>query len=600
MLKKYTFVISFLCILRTVNAQVTEVISGLTNPSGMVVDGNFMYISDRNDDTIIKIDLTQENPTPTTIVSGLSDPTAMAIYGTDLYIAETNSNKITKIDISLPNPTLTTFTTDVTRPTDIEIKDNMLYISEVDGNRISKIDMTQSTPAVTTVIAVTAPFRIGFLNNELYAVSDIELIKINEEESTYETLTNADQISFTQTALASNGDDLYVTLSIGASIYDNIIKLDLSTNPISSRDIVSGPETFANDLVVFGDELYNCNSLLGAIYKTDLTNLRPTPTDVQLFNYPQGIVSYDDHFYLSEFGQSRISKLTITDGVTSTIDLIQDENVRQMVIKDDQLYFASEFHGILKADLTETSLPITPVLLTNLSQPYGVAIHNNDLYFSDFSNGRIRKIDLLTNTTSLVITGLSGPSQLAIKDDELFIAEFIGDKISKINLTEATPVAIDVAIGINSPFAVTIKDNDLYFADTVESKIFKLDLDSTSPTIETVIYEASEVQGMNFKDNVLYLLETTKLSMFDFQSSLSVEHYNSNDNLILFPNPSEESITIRNLINNSAYVIYNNLGQEVKKGMITINSKTIDINTLSNGIYILKLANYEGVKFIKE
>lgn len=596
MVRKYIFSIFCLFILQTAKAQLVEVLSGLTNPSGMTIHGNYLYISDRNEDHIIKIDLTQETPTPIAVINGLTDPTGLAIHGTDLYIAETNSNKISKIDISLENPEITTFTTDVNRPSDLEFKNNMLYISEIDGGKISNVDVTQSPIVVNEVVSVFAPYRIAFHNDDLYALTSDLLIKVNETNNTYDTITDASTVSFTSSGMAFKNDILYTTLAVGSPEYDNIIQIDISETPVISKDLISGTGAFANDLLINGNELYVCNSILGSIFKTDITNLPPTPTDVKLFNSPQSIVAFQDHFYVSEFGQERILKLSFVDGIPETSDAITNIRPLQLAIKDNALFFTAEFFGVLKVDLTETNLPITPTPLVNLSQPYGIAILENDLYFSDFSNGIIRKLDLLTNTTSQIISGLNGPSAIAIKDNELFIAEYFGDKISKINLTESSPNAIDVVTDVNRPFALSFFGDELYFADTIASKILKINSTSTTPETTEVASEASEVQGLYVNDDILYILEETKLSKLALDSALSVEEFNSMHSVNIYPNPSSNTITVKNAAQSITFSIYDLLGKKVNSG---ISSGTIDIKDLKTGMYILKLKGFNPTKFIK-
>ena len=47
------------------------------------------------------------------------------------------------------------------------------------------------------------------------------------------------------------------------------------------------------------------------------------------------------------------------------------------------------------------------------------------------------------------------------------------------------------------------------------------------------------------------------------------------------------------------YIIYNMTGKELVRGSISYNNK-IDVRFLDNGLYLLKLEDFEIIKFIKE
>lgn len=81
--------------------------------------------------------------------------------------------------------------------------------------------------------------------------------------------------------------------------------------------------------------------------------------------------------------------------------------------------------------------------------------------------------------------------------------------------------------------------------------------------------------------------------------SLSVNEFELEQNIKLFPNPSNDYIQILGLIGNEKYTLYNVLGAEIKKGNIS-NNEQIDIRNLTNGLYFLKFGYRNTIKFIKE
>jgi riboflavin synthase alpha subunit len=74
--------------------------------------------------------------------------------------------------------------------------------------------------------------------------------------------------------------------------------------------------------------------------------------------------------------------------------------------------------------------------------------------------------------------------------------------------------------------------------------------------------------------------------------------FNENDlekMIILYPNPSNNYITIKNKNYqlNSTYTILNSIGQHVLSGQLTGETNIVDISGLSEGIYFVQIAKQE-------
>lgn len=81
--------------------------------------------------------------------------------------------------------------------------------------------------------------------------------------------------------------------------------------------------------------------------------------------------------------------------------------------------------------------------------------------------------------------------------------------------------------------------------------------------------------------------------------SLSTDEFELNNDIKLFPNPSNKFIQISGLTNTENYRIYNVLGTEINNGIISNNEK-FDVQNLTNGLYFLQFENGNTYKFIKE
>lgn len=74
--------------------------SGINNPSGLTINGNFLYVA--ADAIIGKIDLGQSPAQLDTVVSGINKGALTAFDGLDMFISEYFGNKISKLTIGTP------------------------------------------------------------------------------------------------------------------------------------------------------------------------------------------------------------------------------------------------------------------------------------------------------------------------------------------------------------------------------------------------------------------------------------------------------------------------------------------------------------------
>ncbi|QXP61884.1 T9SS type A sorting domain-containing protein [Olleya sp. HaHaR_3_96] len=86
---------------------------------------------------------------------------------------------------------------------------------------------------------------------------------------------------------------------------------------------------------------------------------------------------------------------------------------------------------------------------------------------------------------------------------------------------------------------------------------------------------------------------TSNITIREYPNRTHINKTNS------YPNLATELITISGLTKTVNYQIYNVLGAKVSNGF-TANTNTINIQNLTNGLYMLKLDNKHTFKFIKK
>ena len=114
-------------------------------------------------------------------------------------------------------------------------------------------------------------------------------------------------------------------------------------------------------------------------------------------------------------------------------------------------------------------------------------------------------------------------------------------------------------------------------------------LPASTPLVNGTTYYASQtVNGIESA----YRLPVT------VSQSLTTTGFLLND-VVIYPNPTHNAITINNSTNIEAVEIYSILGQNIVSKKITESLVTIDLSTFDSGIYILKLISSNNSKTIK-
>ncbi|RXP55141.1 T9SS C-terminal target domain-containing protein [Lutibacter sp. HS1-25] len=250
---KKLYILTIYLFLSTVyiHAQTTDVVTGAFDPTGLFLSGNELYYSEVNNEAdgagiISKIDdITANTITTSTVVSTaeglLSQPWGILIVGNDLYIANFGDGIIYKKDISAPNDPdngLTPIATGLDGPNGLAIKGDLLYISEFGNNipnagKISTLDITTNTHTPDVITGLTTPSGMVFNGDDLYVSNfDEDLIyKIDiNDPLNYQIAISGSNLSEPD-GLFLDGNTLYIANYGGAKIS----KTDILT-PVTSLE----------------------------------------------------------------------------------------------------------------------------------------------------------------------------------------------------------------------------------------------------------------------------------------------------------------------------------------------------------------------------
>lgn len=124
---------------------------------------------------------------------------------------------------------------------------------------------------------------------------------------------------------------------------------------------------------------------------------------------------------------------------------------------------------------------------------------------------------------------------------------------------------------------------------------------------QEITYSINHNSKLTFSENDLiisqssgsiYYFEMENIRKIYFSNPNSLLDVVSQDNAILYPNPSSSSISLSNIKSKTSILIYNLKGILMLSEII-YQDKSINISNLSNGIYIVKVDNKE-FKLVKE
>ncbi|SFN91083.1 Por secretion system C-terminal sorting domain-containing protein [Bizionia echini] len=89
---------------------------------------------------------------------------------------------------------------------------------------------------------------------------------------------------------------------------------------------------------------------------------------------------------------------------------------------------------------------------------------------------------------------------------------------------------------------------------------------------------------------------TVDAGAYEFDSTLSSEYFETNNEFVVYPNPTESTINIKMNTKLKQVTIYNMLGAEV----LNKNNYKIDVSSLKTGVYLIKIEDQNGKSYTKQ
>jgi len=468
---------------------------GLDNPKGLDISNGYVYVLNSGNDTISKISLPDPNTNTTigwaTSTQGLDNPRGIRYYDNYLYVSNSGNDTISKI--SLPDPTTNTTTSWATstqglsNPTFLEISNDYLYVLNSGNNTISKISIIDPTDNPVLDWPTDDPQYIDPNLNEPKGMS-VYKDPLSDTGNGY---------AYDYLYVSNSGNDTISKINI---LFTKTVNEDINL-PDPKPQTVPNWATSAQGLDIpygikyYNDYLYVTNSGDHTISKISVAN--PTTefsanwaTSTQGLSSPIGLDLYNNYLYVLNSGNNRISKISVTNPDTSYNDIwgtyyrdINNPNINNpkgLDISNGYLYVSNLGNStISKISLTDPVNDNSANWATStqgLNAPYGIRYYNNYLYVTNSGDHTISKISVANPNTDFSanwaksVQGLNTPTGLDVYNGYLHVANSNSSTISKINIIDPSgdydPLFGITNQGISSPNGLIFYNNNMYVANS--------------------------------------------------------------------------------------------------------------------------------------
>lgn len=308
----------------------------------------------------------------------------------------------------------------------------------------------------------------------------------------------------------------------------------------------------------------------------------------------------------------------VTDGAIAKVNLL-DENLdiellvedliypRAIIIVGDYLYYALPT-SIRRINVTVQN-PVVETVVSGTIYARAFSFKDNNLYIAE--NDKISKIDLTQSNFSktTVVDGFTNaPLALSERNNELFIAH--GHNISKIDLLDPSPILTAVLTDlVGKVYGMDLYNDYLYIEQSHDypvgaKKIIKCDLSQENLVLEDVTNLSGNLTiiDIKFHNDDLYVVFgafANKISKVADANTLTIDDFLFPENLVLYPNPTEDFISLSNLSQSMSYSIVDGNGKKRKEG-ITDGKAPILVKELNSGFFFISFNGKKTYKFMKK
>jgi large repetitive protein len=527
---------------------------GLNTPRAITIKGGIIYIVDSGSGVILKF---QEPGTVTPLGYGyLSSPRGVAVDNSGNVYVITGSNVLR---MTGTGGNITTLIGSLNSPEGIAIdsSSNFIYITCGDGT-VKKANIN-GTGITTFASGLSSPSGIvvdwsGNVFVAEYFGGAVKKITPAGVVSNFATgLQGPNQI-----AINNNTGNIYVT-----EAYTNEVKI------ISPSGVITTVKRFHNPSGIVSDSSGNIH-LLDTSPANVVKKMNSSAEGINALefglNSPYGIAyrSNTNMIFVADTFNNRVSNYNATTGLSGSlwIDGGPLNRPYALAVDNQYIYIANtENNTILK--YTESVFHSTIGNSNDFYLPRGIAVDNlGNLYVADTGHQAIKRMTTTGSNITTIATGFTFPTGVLVDSSgKIYVADRGNINDGKIVVLNSSGAVLHtITTGLLMPYSITFDSNgDVLITDVGDNKIKKLNV-----------------------------------------ASLSVTEFLNENEVTIYPNPTTDSIYIKNQENLqiTSIKIFDLNGREILNRNEQINEK-IDVSLQSKGLYMLVIKTEKGIENIK-
>lgn len=147
-------------------------------------------------------------------------------------------------------------------------------------------------------------------------------------------------------------------------------------------------------------------------------------------------------------------------------------------------------------------------LATGLSNPNGVNIDSNCVYWIEYGSGSLKKVPVSGGSVTTLVSGLNSPTGLVLGVNDAYFGENVGLNAARIKKVSKMGGSVTTIVSNLYSISKLCFDNDyIYFTDFEGGKIQKLPISGGSVT--TLSSQTSSPSGIIVDSNFVYWVEFT-------------------------------------------------------------------------------------------
>ncbi|MCT4648147.1 MAG: T9SS type A sorting domain-containing protein [Carboxylicivirga sp.] len=428
-------------------------------------------------------------------------------------------------------------------------------------------------------------------------------------------------------------DELYFTAREFAADYSSattyLCKLDSDNKAVKVTTIdPDGSGSYVWQKAVAGNKLFftkkdnQGNELWYTENGVDVTKVSDIYPGLDDSN-PSNFMEFNGKLYFNAYNETDGSDLFACDLTTLEVTCInvaagaESSYAQQLCVYNNKLYFLAmdETHG---AELWMYNGTDTPSMVQDLypgvdgSMVQNLIVYKNNLYFSATTADtgyELFKYDGSTISLAKDInpgTDSSEPKHMIIVDDQLYLSAYVDDqtRLCAFDGSNITTVSFN-SPGSTNPQNMKVFDGKLFgYGYTAETGSELFFLNEGTPTIldidpsgNFISKKSSKPQNLTVKGDKLYFIATVgrkwDIFMVKNDNATPAERIEADVNFAVAPNPATNYFSIVSSNNQveGDVQIFDLSGKMVLNQRVSANNKTVNIERLQPGLYIVSFRN---------